>query len=93
MKPGTGCEDLLSDTAYRALCDSNPGSKHNILFHPTIIAGQEEPLPALRAKKAPFRRVHTEGARDCFVISLLNGRERTEVSTSSVKKRLLHCTT
>ena len=85
MQPGTGCGYLLSDTAYKALCDSNPGSEHNILFHPTITAGQEEPLPALRAKKASFRRVDTEGAGDRFVISLLNGREGTEVRTSSVE--------
>ena len=93
MQPGTGYGYFLSDTAYRALCDSNPGSEHNILFHPTITAGQEEPFPTLRAKKASFRRVHTEGAGDYFVINLLNGREGTEVKTSSVEKLLSHCTT
>jgi hypothetical protein len=95
MERVTACQDFLSDTVYREMCDSNPGSKHNILFHTATMAGQTASIKALRTKKKSFRRIHTEGVGDCFIISLLNGRDGSEVSIFSEEQALIvhHATT
>ena len=89
MEQAPDCHRYLSNAFYRAMCTSNPGSKTDILYHPSTVAGQTLPLPPLRAKKTSFRRVLTQGAGDCFLISLLNGRDGTEVSTFFIEEPLV----